>query len=229
MECSSISVIRRRTRMMPRGPCVPDWHSSKQSPNCLAQSGCKSVLAPLQVWSWLAISSDRAQRRRRRSLSRRRTWQRVCRPWRCLAPSPSIRPRIVCWAVCLSTAISAESRQRASPIGCKHTRWCVRAWWRAGSRRCARRPRRWSAATRRLICSCDGGSRPSIAQLQRAASFLREDTAEQRLAKLEAVLAQGTNDLGEAVPLLADLLSIPTGDRYPPLNLTPQKRKEKTV
>ena len=31
-------------------------------------------------------------------------------------------------------------------------------------------------------------------------------------------LAQGTNDLSEAVPLLADLLWIPTGDRYPPLN-----------
>ena len=28
---------------------------------------------------------------------------------------------------------------------------------------------------------------------------------------------------------MADLLSIPTGDRYPPLNLTPQKRKEKTL
>jgi predicted ATPase len=48
------------------------------------------------------------------------------------------------------------------------------------------------------------------------------------LAKLEAVLSQGTNDLSEAVPLLADLLSIPTGNRYPPLSLTPQKRKEKT-
>ena len=43
------------------------------------------------------------------------------------------------------------------------------------------------------------------------------------------MLAQATNDLGEVVPLLADLLSIPTGDRYPPLNLTPQKRKEKTL
>src|SRR4029077_5316763 len=70
---------------------------------------------------------------------------------------------------------------------------------------------------------------PSIAQLERAAGFRREDTAEQRLAKLEAVLAQGANDLSDAVPLLADLLSIPTGDRYPPLNLTPQKRKEKTL
>jgi predicted ATPase len=53
--------------------------------------------------------------------------------------------------------------------------------------------------------------------------------AEQRLAKLEAVLAQGTNELSEVVPLLADLLSIPTGDHYPPLGLTPQKRKEKTL
>jgi hypothetical protein len=49
------------------------------------------------------------------------------------------------------------------------------------------------------------------------------------LAKLEAVLSQGANDLSEVVPLLADLLSIPTGERYPPLNLTPQKRKEKTL
>ena len=49
------------------------------------------------------------------------------------------------------------------------------------------------------------------------------------MTKLETVLAQATNDLGEAVPLLAELLSIPTGERYPPLNLTPQKRKEKTL
>jgi predicted ATPase len=70
---------------------------------------------------------------------------------------------------------------------------------------------------------------PSIAQLERAAGFRRDDTEQQRLDKLEALLAQGSNDLSEAVPLLADLLSIPTGDRYPPLNLPPQKRKEKTL
>jgi predicted ATPase/class 3 adenylate cyclase len=83
----------------------------------------------------------------------------------------------------------------------------------------------------RYFCSPhhqDSALYPSIAQLERAAAFRRDDTDEQRLAKLEAVLALGTNDLSEAVPLLADLLSIPTGERYPPLNLTPQKRKEKT-
>ena len=84
----------------------------------------------------------------------------------------------------------------------------------------------------RYFCSPhhqDSALYPSITQLERAAGFRRDDTDEQRLDKLEAVLARGTNELSEAVPLLADLLSIPTGDRYPPLNLTPQKRKEKTL
>jgi class 3 adenylate cyclase/predicted ATPase len=70
---------------------------------------------------------------------------------------------------------------------------------------------------------------PSITQLEQAAGFRREDTAETRLDKLVAVLALANKELSEAVPLLADLLSIPTGDRYPPLNLTPQKRKQKTL
>src|SRR5262249_36851230 len=43
------------------------------------------------------------------------------------------------------------------------------------------------------------------------------------------VLSRATNDLGEAVPLLAPLLTLPTGERYPPLGLTPQKQKEKTL
>jgi class 3 adenylate cyclase/predicted ATPase len=70
---------------------------------------------------------------------------------------------------------------------------------------------------------------PSITQLEQAAGFRREDTTEIRLDKLVAVLALANKELGAAVPLLADLLSIPTGDRYPPLNFTPQKRKEKTL
>jgi predicted ATPase len=75
----------------------------------------------------------------------------------------------------------------------------------------------------------DSALYPAIAQLERAAGFRREDTAEQRLTKLEALLAQATNDVSEVAPLFADLLSIPTGERYPALNLTPQKRKEKTL
>jgi class 3 adenylate cyclase/tetratricopeptide (TPR) repeat protein len=84
----------------------------------------------------------------------------------------------------------------------------------------------------RYFCSPhhqDSAFHPSIMQLERAAGFRRDDTDEQRLDKLEAVLTQGTNDLSEVLPLLADLLSIPIGHRYPPLNVTPQKRKEKTL
>ena len=84
----------------------------------------------------------------------------------------------------------------------------------------------------RLFCSPhhqDHALYPTIAQFERAAGFRREDTADERLEKLEAVLAKATNDLGEAASLLAALLSLPTGERYPPLNLTPQKQKEKTL
>jgi class 3 adenylate cyclase/tetratricopeptide (TPR) repeat protein len=84
----------------------------------------------------------------------------------------------------------------------------------------------------RYFCSPhhqDSALYPNITHLERAAGFRREDTAEQRLTKLETVLSQGTKDLSEAVPLMADLLSIPIGDRYRPLNLTRQERKEKTL
>ncbi len=84
----------------------------------------------------------------------------------------------------------------------------------------------------RLFCSPhhqDSALYPTITQLERAAGFRREDTAEQRLDKLEAVLAQATGDPGEAAPLLAALLSLLAGERYPPLNLTPQKQKEETL
>src|SRR6516225_8925184 len=83
----------------------------------------------------------------------------------------------------------------------------------------------------RYFCSPhhqDSAGYPFITQLERAAGFRRDDSDEQRLAKLEALLAQGTTDLSEVVPLFADWLSIPIGDRYPVLELNPEKRKEKT-
>jgi class 3 adenylate cyclase len=84
----------------------------------------------------------------------------------------------------------------------------------------------------RFFCSphhLDSALYPVIAHLERAASFRREDNAEQQLDKLEALLAQGTNDVGAVAPLLADLLGVSAGERYPPLDLTPQKRKQRTL
>jgi len=84
----------------------------------------------------------------------------------------------------------------------------------------------------RYFCSPhhqDSALHPNIMQLERAAGLRRGDTDAQRLAKLEAVLALASDEPGEALPLLADLLSIPTAGRHRPLSLTPQRRKEKTL
>jgi hypothetical protein len=83
----------------------------------------------------------------------------------------------------------------------------------------------------RYFCSPhhqDSALYPTISRLERAAGFRRADTTEERLDKLKALLAQATDDVSEAAPLIADLLSIPTGGRYPALDLTPQRRKQKT-
>ena len=70
---------------------------------------------------------------------------------------------------------------------------------------------------------------PVIGLLERAARFDREETAETRLDKLEVLLRQWARDIGEAAPLLAALLSIPTGDRYSSISLTPQRQKQQTL
>jgi AAA ATPase domain/Adenylate and Guanylate cyclase catalytic domain len=65
---------------------------------------------------------------------------------------------------------------------------------------------------------------PLIERMEREAGFIRGDTTEDRLAKLEVVLAP-TTPSPEDVALLATLLSIPTGGRYPVLELSPKQRK----
>jgi len=70
---------------------------------------------------------------------------------------------------------------------------------------------------------------PVIALLERAAGFTRDDPPETRLDKLEALLARGTEALAEAVPLVAALLGIETGERYPAAALSPQRQKQRTL
>ena len=70
---------------------------------------------------------------------------------------------------------------------------------------------------------------PVIEQLQRAARFDAEESNEDKLDKLESYLNQGRTDAEDVVPLLAPLLSIATGGRYAPLDLTPERQKELTL
>jgi class 3 adenylate cyclase/tetratricopeptide (TPR) repeat protein len=70
---------------------------------------------------------------------------------------------------------------------------------------------------------------PFIAQLERAARFKADDTSDQRLDKLEALLAASSSTGQEMTPLLAALLSIPFGDRYEPLALNPAQQRRRTI
>lgn len=70
---------------------------------------------------------------------------------------------------------------------------------------------------------------PVLDQLRRAASFGHEDASEVKLAKLEALLALAVPDPKSAIPLIAEHLAIPTGDRYPPPELASELKKAKTL
>jgi class 3 adenylate cyclase len=82
----------------------------------------------------------------------------------------------------------------------------------------------------RHFCSPQHGDSalyPIVMQLERAAGFARHDTPQARLDKLEALLGPRSGHETD-LQLLAELLSIPTGDRWPPLDWSPQRKKEKT-
>src|SRR5262249_7168088 len=69
---------------------------------------------------------------------------------------------------------------------------------------------------------------PIIEQFERAAGFGREDTAAQKLDKVESVLVRSEAQVGDVAALFAAMLSLPV-DRYAAMNLSPQKQKEKTL
>jgi len=69
---------------------------------------------------------------------------------------------------------------------------------------------------------------PSIHQLRRAAEFEPDDPPAAKLRKLEALLAR-VSAAEEDVALLADLLSLPVSERHPLPNLSPQRKKERTL
>ena len=71
--------------------------------------------------------------------------------------------------------------------------------------------------------------RPFIAQLERAAGFKAYDSPEQRLDKLEALLAMSSSRVQAVAPLFAALLSIPSGERYPPPALSPAQQRRRTL
>ena len=83
----------------------------------------------------------------------------------------------------------------------------------------------------RTFCSpqhTDSALHPTIGQIERAAGFTRDDTPQEKLDKLDALLAQSSTSAHDAA-LLAEMLSLPNDGRYPALELTPQQRRQQTL
>jgi predicted ATPase len=83
----------------------------------------------------------------------------------------------------------------------------------------------------RYFCSPyhqDSALFPFIDHLGRASGFAREDPPPARLEKLEALLARAAPP-DEDVAFLADLMSLPGSERRPLPNLSPQRKKERTL
>ena len=83
----------------------------------------------------------------------------------------------------------------------------------------------------RYFCSpqhTDSALYPIIGQMERAAGLAHGDTAQVKLDKLDALLAQ-TSTASQDVSLFADMLSLPNDGRYPALDLTSEQRRQRTL
>ena len=83
----------------------------------------------------------------------------------------------------------------------------------------------------RYFCSPyhqDSALYPFIDQLGRVSEFVPDDPSAAKLAKLEALLS-GAAPAEEDMGLIADLLSLPASKRHPLPNISPQRKKERTL
>ncbi len=71
---------------------------------------------------------------------------------------------------------------------------------------------------------------PLAELLQRKLGWQPEDTANEKVHKLETILTQTHLDVEKAIPLFTALLSLPLpDDRYPPIQLSSQQQRQQTL
>ena len=83
----------------------------------------------------------------------------------------------------------------------------------------------------RYVCSpqhTDSALYPIISQLTRVAALEDDDSPQTKLDKLDALLAQSSTP-PENASVIAELLSLPNDGRYPPIEVEPQLRRQKTL
>ena len=70
---------------------------------------------------------------------------------------------------------------------------------------------------------------PIVQLLEEGLAFEREDTPQDRIAKIEAALEPTELPLGEVVPLIAGLCSVPLPERYENVPQAPETRRLRTL
>jgi predicted ATPase len=83
----------------------------------------------------------------------------------------------------------------------------------------------------RYFCSpqhTDSALYPIIRQMERAAGFAHDDTAQAKLDKLDGLLTQSSMPIQNAA-LFADMISLPNDGRYPTVELDAQQRRQKNL
>ncbi len=75
----------------------------------------------------------------------------------------------------------------------------------------------------------DSALYPFVQQFERASGIAPQEPPEAKLEKLEQVLGLATDRMNEVAPLIASMLSIPLGGRYPPQNLSPAQQRRQTL
>jgi class 3 adenylate cyclase len=83
----------------------------------------------------------------------------------------------------------------------------------------------------RYFCSphhTDSAFHPIIRQVERAAQLQRDDDANEKVKKLDALLSQGSAHPDD-YRLIGDLLSLPDVGQHAALHLSPQQRRQRTI
>ena len=75
----------------------------------------------------------------------------------------------------------------------------------------------------------DSALYPFVQQFERAAGIAPQEDPEAKLEKLEKALGLADDRMNEVAPLVASMLSIPFGHRYPPLDLSAAQQRRQTL
>jgi class 3 adenylate cyclase/tetratricopeptide (TPR) repeat protein len=92
---------------------------------------------------------------------------------------------------------------------------------------------RYATSAAWMTCRCspddrNSAMRPIVVLLERWFGFHRDDDAGKKLRRMEEVIGRQRGVPGDAVPLIAALLAIPTGASYAELHLGPSLQRVKT-